>query len=122
MNKKIVNIMGLVASIVIMLVLASSFVKSYRRIKLGDELIEKTKVKLEKIEKENEKLDLQLQITKSEEYKEKQFRDKMGFAKEGEMIVILPSAEELKKLVPELPKNEEVKLKPNWKKWLELFK
>lgn len=122
MNKKIVNIMGLVASIVIMLVLASSFVKSYRRIKLGDELIEKTKIKLEKIEKENEKLDLQLQITKSEEYKEKQFRDKMGFAKEGEMVVILPSAEELKRLVPELPKNEEVKLKPNWQKWLELFK
>lgn len=114
--------MGLVAPVTIMLVLVSSFVKSYRRVKLGDDLIEKTANKLVKIEEDNKKLNSQLQITKSEEFQEKQFRDKMGLAKEGEIVLVLPEAEIVKKLAPTLPKDEEVKLEPNWQKWIELFK
>lgn len=113
--------MGFMVSIVILIILASSFVKSYRRIKEGDNLIEKTKIKLEKIEEDNKKLSEQLQLTLSEEFKEKQFRDKMGLAKEGEIIIVLPEPEELKRLVPELPVEAEPQLKPNWKKWFELF-
>lgn len=114
--------MGLAAPVVIMIVLASSFVKSYRKVKLGDELVEKTKVKLEKMEIENEKLAEQLQITRSDEYREKQFRDKMGLAKEGEIIVVLPPQDELKRLVPDPPDEFEPKIKTNWQKWLDLFK
>lgn len=122
MNPKIVNIMGLVASGIIFLILISSLAKSLRRIKMGDIAIEKTKIRLEKSETENERLAEQAKITQSEEFLEKQLRDKLGLSKEGEIILVLPEAEIVKKLSPQIPKEEEVKPKPNWQKWLELFK
>jgi len=121
-NKKIVNIMGLVGSVAIFIVLASSMVKSLRRIKEGDVIIEKTQSRLEKINEENKKLSEQLQVTQSEEFLEKQLRNKLGLAKEGEIILVLPEASVVRKLSPIIPEEEEVKPKPNWKKWLELFK
>lgn len=114
--------MGLVGAFVIFFVLASSSLRSIKRIKEGDVLIEKTRVRLEKINQENQKLSEQLQITSSSEFLEKQMRDKLGLAKEGEIIIVLPEPEIVKKLAPTLPQDEEVKLKPNWQKWLELFK
>lgn len=114
--------MGLVGAVVVFLILASSSLKSIKRIKEGDELIEKTKVRLDKINQENQKLTEQLQMTESEEFVEKQMRNKLGLAKEGEIIIVLPEPEIVKKLAPTLPQDEEVKLKPNWQKWLELFR
>ena len=114
--------MGLVGALIVFLILASSSLKSINRIREGDLLIEKTKARLEKMNQENLKLTEQLQITESEEFVEKQMRDKLGLAKEGEIIIVLPEAEIVKKLAPILPKGDEVKLKPNWQKWLELFK
>ena len=122
MKQKIVNIMGLVGSIIVFLVLASSFVKSVRRIRDGDTQIKKTENRLNKIDEENKKLAEQLQITQSEEFMEKQLRDKLGLAREGEIILVLPEHEIVKKLAPTLPNEESVTLKPNWQKWVELFK
>lgn len=114
--------MGLVGSVAVFFVLASSMFKSMKRIKEGDVLIEKTKIRLEKINQENQKLTEQLQITESPVFVEKQLRDKLGLAKEGEIVIVLPEPEIVKKLAPILPEDEEVKLKPNWQKWVELFK
>ena len=121
MNSKIVNIMGLVASILIFLVLASSLIKSVKRIKMGDAVIEKTRLKVEKAEAENMKLAEQLKITQSEEFMEKQLRDKLGLAKEGEIILVLPEADIVRKLSPQIPEEDDFKPKPNWQKWLEMF-
>lgn len=114
--------MGLVGGITVFLTLTSSSLKSLKRIKEGDLLIEKTRVRLEKINQENQKLTEQLQISQSEEFVEKQMRNKLGLAKEGEIIIVLPEPEIVRKLAPTLPQDEEVKLKPNWQKWLDLFK
>lgn len=114
--------MGLVGALVVFLILASSMLKSLKRIREGDVLIEKTRVRLEKIDQENQKLTEQLQMTESEEFVEKQMRNKLGLAKEGEIIIVLPEPDIVKRLVPILPKDEEIRLKPNWQKWLELFK
>lgn len=122
MNSKIVNIMGLVASSAIFIILISSFAKSIKRIKIGDSVIEKTKVKINKVEEENKKLEEQLKIVKSEEYLEKQLRNKMGLAKEGEIVLVLPEADIVRKLSPQIPEEEEIKPKSNWQKWLEMFK
>lgn len=113
--------MGLVASLVVFVILASSLVKSVKRIRIGDDVIEKTKVKIEKTEEENKKLSEQLQITQSEEFMEKQLRDKMGLAKEGEILLVLPEASIVKKLSPQIPDEEETKPKTNLQKWMELF-
>ena len=122
MKSKIVNIMGLVGSIAIFMVLASSLVKSINRIKIGDSVIEKTKVKIGKVEAENQKLAEQLEITQSEEFMEKQLRDKLGLAREGEIILVLPEADIVRKLSPQIPEEIEEKPKPNWQKWMDLFK
>ena len=121
MNRKIVNIMGLVGSLLVFLILASSLVKSIRRIKEGNAVIEKTKVRLEKINEENNKLSNQLQITQSDEFVEKQLRDKLGLAKEGEIILILPEPDIVRKLAPVVPEEETIKPKTNLGKWIELF-
>lgn len=122
MNKKLVNIIGFPILLVFLLVLISSFTKSIKRIKEGDQLIEKTKIKLEKLNEENKKLEDQLKVTQSEEFVEKQLRDKLGLAKEGEIILVLPDNETLKKLAPVIPNEVEIALKPNWKKWADLFR
>lgn len=113
--------MGLVVSILIFLVLISSLIKTISRIRLGDQLIQKTNQKLSKIEKENKKLEEMASLVQSEEYMEKQFRDKLGLVKEGEIVLVLPEADILRKLAPVVPKDEEVPLKPNWRKWVDLF-
>lgn len=114
--------MGLVGSVIIFLILISSMFKSVKRIKEGDLIIEKTKIRLEKINQENQKLTEQLQMTESEGFVEKQMRNKLGLAKEGEIVIVLPEPEIVRKLAPTLPQDEEVKLKPNWQKWLDLFR
>lgn len=122
MNKKLVNIIGLIASIVIFLILVSSLVKSLKRIAEGRAIVMRNEAKLEKIQKENEKLEEQLKIIQSDEFVEKQLRNKLGLVKEGEIVVVLPEAEIVKKLSPVIPEEEEVKPKPNWQRWVELFK
>ena len=114
--------MGLVGSVAIFIVLASSMVKSLRRIKEGDVIIEKTNSRLEKINEENKKLSEQLQVTQSEEFLEKQLRDKLGLAKEGEKVVVLPESDIVRKLAPVIPQEEEIKPKPNWQKWIDLLR
>ena len=122
MKQKLVNIIGLIASIVIFLILTSSLIKSLKRIAEGRALVRRNEAKLEKIRKENEKLEEQLKIIQSDEFVEKQLRNKLGLVKEGEIVVVLPEADIVKKLSPIIPEEEEVKAKPNWQKWIELFK
>ena len=73
------------------------------------------------LRKENEELKKELQILGSEEYKERQLRDKLGLAKEGELIVVLPDDETLRKLAPKILEEEDSLPDPNWKKWMHLF-
>lgn len=122
MNSKIVNIMGLVGSLAVFMILASSLIKSLNRIKMGDAVIQKTKVKIESAEAENQKLADQLKVTQSQEFMEKQLRDKMGLAKEGEIVLVLPEADIVRKLAPQISEEEEAKPKSNLEKWMELFK
>lgn len=122
MKNKLVNIIGLLGSLVLFMVLLSSLIKSIRRVNEGQKLINKSEAKFFKIRQENEKLAEQLKIIQSDEYVEKQLRNKLGLVKEGEIVVVLPEAEVVKKLSPIIPEEEEAKPKPNWQKWLELFK
>jgi cell division protein FtsB len=113
--------MGLIASVAVFAILASSMVKSVKRIKMGDDLIAKTKQKVQKQDEENKKLAEQVNIFQSQDFLEKQLRNKLGLAKEGEIILVLPEPDIVKKLAPQIPEEEEIKPKPNWQKWVEMF-
>lgn len=77
--------------------------------------------KLEELKNEKSQLEKKLAETQSAEYIEKQLRNKLGLAKEGEIVLVLPDEETLKKMAPEDMEPEEVLPDPTWKKWLKLF-
>ena len=122
MNKKIVNIIGPLTSIVLLVVLTSSFIKGIKRIRDGDALIKKNQAKLEKQVEENKKLEEQVKIVQSDEFMEEQLRNKLGLVKEGEIVIVLPEADIVRKLAPIIPEEEEAKPKRNYIKWLDLFR
>lgn len=64
-------------------------------------------------EKKNMELKKKLQFTQSQEFIEKEAREKLGWTKPGETIVIIPPFE--------ATQSATVKVLPNWKKWLKLF-
>lgn len=82
----------------------------------GGEL-EKTQLRLEKVQTENSKFKGQLEYAQSDQFLEKEARDKLGMAKEGETILILP--DNLGQGIQN--SNLPVQDKPNWEKWKELF-
>jgi len=77
--------------------------------------------KLEKLEKEHKELEEKERAVQSTEFREQQIRDKLGLVKEGEIVVILPDAEIVKKYAPKLEAEEEAENIPNWRKWMGLF-
>lgn len=86
-------------------------------IKKGEE-VRKENLKVEKLREENEELKKQLEDASSPEFIERQAREKLGLAKEGEQIVVLPGNVEALVLPKEEEKPEEL---PNFKKWYKLF-
>ncbi len=73
------------------------------------------------LKKENEELQKRLTETQSPVYIERELRDKLGLAKRGEVVVVLPDAEILKRLAPKSSEEEDFLPDPTWKKWAKLF-
>lgn len=83
--------------------------------------IQREKEKVIKLEEEGRVLEEELKKMQGNEYLESQLRDKLGLAKKGESVVILPDPETLKSLVPEIPDEKDYLPDPPYKKWLKLF-
>ena len=108
-------ILGLVALFFI------SLIRNVFRILAASKRIDEAKGRVERLADENEELKRQLALTQSEAFIETQFRDRLGLSKEGEIIVVLPDEETLRKIAPTTPEEEETLPDPPWKKWLKLF-
>jgi cell division protein FtsB len=107
--------------IFIFLLMFVSLIRNILRVVESNKRIEKAQDQVEKLKKENEELEENLAITKSEEFIERQLRDKLGLAKEGEIVIVLPDEKILETLAPSLEEEEETLPDPNWKKWLKMF-
>lgn len=107
--------------LILLIVFMSSIYKNFSTINRAKNEVEKKKIELEKIKAENEKLKNEKDSIGTDIYKEIQLRDKLGYAKEGEIVVILPSEEILRKIAPKFSTEEIEVPDPNWKKWLKLF-
>lgn len=103
------------------LLLAVSLVRSIFKIKKADKKILDAQQLVEELKVESEKLEEEVKIVQSDYFVEQQLRDKLGLAKEGEIVVVLPEDEVLRKLVPRREAEEEVLPDSNWKKWIRLF-
>ena len=98
-----------------------SLIRNISKIADAEKRISKAQERVEKLRKENEETERRLAEVKGEEYIEKQLRDKLGLAKEGEIVVVLPDEETLRKIAPGIAEEEDVLPDPTWKKWLKLF-
>ena len=79
-------------------------------------------IALDNLDKENKKLAEKIEFVKSQDFIELQARDKLGLAKEGEIVVVLPEEDVLRALSPRIEsKIENLIPDPNWKQWLKLF-
>ncbi len=107
--------------IFIFLLMFVSLIRNILRVVESNKRIEKAQDQVERLKKENEELEEKLAVTKSEGYIEKQLRDKLGLAKEGEIVIVLPDEKILETLAPKLEEEEETLPDPNWKKWLKIF-
>jgi cell division protein FtsB len=107
--------------IFISLLFVAPLVRNIVRVRQAGEKIGEAEKKVEKLRQENEELKDRLEVVKKDVFVEKQARDKLGLAKEGEIIVVLPEEEILRKLAPRHEEEEETLPDPNWKKWAQLF-
>lgn len=110
-----------VAIWVLALLLLFSTIKNIGRVRSINNAVQKEKERVEKMRAENTKLEAQIAQTQGSAFIEKQIRDKLGLAKAGEAVVVLPDPEILKKLAPQILVEENSLPDPNWKKWLKLF-
>jgi cell division protein FtsB len=103
------------------IIVAISLVRNIiRAINIKDR-IKAEEAKVEVLRKEKEELEKKVAEAESDAYIEKQLRDKLGLAKEGEIVLILPEDEILRKIAPVVQKEEDFLPDPTWKKWLKLF-
>jgi len=98
-----------------------SLAKSIAKERKARERIAAAKAGVEKLKQEQDSLEAELKKVESDTYLEKQLRDKLGLAKEGETVVVLPDKEALKGLVVPPPEEENILPKPIWRRWLERF-
>ena len=86
----------------------------YRLIKSGDR-VGQAERELAQAEEENKKLTERLEYVKSEEFVEREARERLGLGKPGEVVVVLQ--EQNTSLKPQASNPN----KPNWRKWWELY-
>ncbi len=109
----------IIALVAILLIF--SLVRNLIKISEVRKSIAREQGRVEKLKAENRRLSEELAKTQSDEFIEKQLRDNLGLAKAGEIVLVLPDEETLRKLAPQIPEEEVVLPDPNWKKWLKLF-
>lgn len=83
--------------------------------------IKEAEDQVKKLEEEQARLLELKEEVESEEFKEKEVREKLGLAKPGEVVVVLPSDEVLKRLAPEFDQEHFAEEEPIYKRWIKLF-
>ncbi len=121
MKKNILTRLKLYSIIFLVVILAISIVRNVSRVLVVKREVERQRAGVEKLKRENEKINRKLVEIQTPEFLEGQIRDKLGLVKEGETVVILPDIETVKKLAPSLEDEEEKLPDPNYVKWMKLF-
>lgn len=119
-KSKAKTLLGVITWVLVFLLLAST-VRNIGRVGSINKAVQSEKDKVEKMKRENADLEAQIAQTQGSAFIEKQIRDKLGLARQGEAIVVLPDTEILRKLAPQISVEKNSLPDPNWKKWVKLF-
>jgi len=107
--------------IIFTILLSISLIRNIIKISQAGKRIDEVQSRVERLKEENNELEDRLEDVRSDAYIEKELREKLGLAKEGETILVLPEEDILKNLVPKREEDTEILPEPNWKRWLKLF-
>jgi cell division protein FtsB len=123
--QKVNNILGVLSKYGLGLLgflLIISLFRNVTTLMSANEKIAETQKELEAKLVENQKLQKQVAEAQSPLYKEQQARNQLGLARDGEVVLILPEGDVLKKISPLVDNTDESVLPDsNWRKWLKLF-
>ena len=109
------------AALLLVAVLIISLIRNVLKLSSANEKIKREADVVESLKDKKEEIQKQLEYVQSQDFIEQEARNKLGLAKEGEIIIILPDEESLKKLSPRREEEQELLPEPNWKRWLGLF-
>ncbi len=113
---------GKIFILLVGIVFAASLIRNIQTILSSDQKIDSADQKLEEVKVINDELKQEVKKVESEHFVELQARDKLGLAKDGETVVILPDEATLRRMAPPQEAFESPSLPdPNWKKWWKLF-
>jgi len=122
---KLRNRLGSIGRLVLLFLtlgLCLSLTRNIFKMHLAQKKLDSARQNLAELKHQQTLLEQELKIIKSQPFLERQARDKLGLAKEGEIILVLPEDEVLIALSPRQDHLESYQLlKPNWRLWLELF-
>ena len=114
MRSKIIKYFILVLGVYLIVVLSRDLFQLLGK----KERVVKTEEEIKELKAQKEVLERKLEYAESEEFVEKEAREKLNMAKEGEVVVVLPEGLELISQRLEVGKDEDL---ANWQKWLNLF-
>ncbi len=107
---------------IVIMFLVVSLGSNFGRLRRIRSEIKRTELDLSLLWQENEVLKKNFSEVGSPDYRETQIREKLGLAREGEIVLVLPDPEVLRQLSPRVEMGEtEKNSKPNWVLWWELF-
>ena len=115
--KKLLTIPVLILGLLIIFQLSRSIVNIYRR---GGRVEELAAV-VAGLEKEKEELEREKAFRQTEEFVEREARNKLRMVREGEHILVLPESQDGEKARSEEQEAKSGEEKPNWKKWAEFW-
>ncbi|MBN1263659.1 MAG: septum formation initiator family protein [Candidatus Pacebacteria bacterium] len=107
--------LGLILASFLGLLMISGLLRNIFRLFRAEKEVGRAQEELARLQAEQEELLQKREHVESEAFIEKQARDKLNMAKEGEVVVVLP---------PDLGQTQEEEAllpTPNWQKWLEVF-
>ena len=111
--KKILFIVAIVASVFII----NSLVRSIYDLWGKQDLITKAQKELDSEKRENKELKSKLSQAQSSKFVEEEARNKLLLIKPGEQLVIIP--QDL--LSSQSSQRKNIDMRPNWRKWWDLF-
>jgi len=113
---------GKIFILLVGIVFAASLIRNIQTILSSDQKIDSADQKLEEVKVINDELKQEVKKVESEHFVELQARDKLGLAKDGETVVILPDEATLRRMAPPQEAFEHSSLPdPNWRRWWKLF-
>lgn len=108
--------------VVFLFLILKAFLDNFWRLKKALTVLKEKESTVVNLKSENEDIKRRIEELSSDLYIERQLRDNLGMAKEGETVVVLPDDEELKNLVADLKQSQPAVEKPVWQQWLEVFR